>query len=195
MLSCECTFSSSEVPLSQSVYLHAIYVTTVCSPFNPATTPSLLKHWRDCLKMAPRELYTNFTLTAGPSERGHVVVIQFSWCGRKVQEGEAILQTMLSWDGERCLLKDVEVRPYKHQQENVTQILSSKGESQIAVLILRPMLTSRRLLFSENTRWLVRSTLLKSLSDKSIHKTIDVFRKCQPGASWLFGGRLSNLTV
>lgn len=136
----------------------------VIFPFNPATTPSLLKHWRDCLKVAPRELYTNFTLTAGPSERGHVVVIQFSWCGKKVQEGEAILQTMLSWDGERCLLKDVEIRPYKHQQENVSQILSSK----------------------DNTRWVVRSTLLKSLSDKSIHKTVDVFRKCQPGASWLF---------
>lgn len=97
------------------------------SPFNPATTPSLLKHWRDCLKVAPRELYTNFTLSAGPNERGHVVVIQFSWCGKKIEEGETILQTMLSWDGERCLLKDVEVRPYKHQQENVSQILSSKG--------------------------------------------------------------------
>lgn len=107
---------------------YSIFVDLISSPFNPATTPSLLKHWRDCLKIAPRELYTNFTLTAGPSERGHVVVIQFSWCGKKVQEGEAILQTMLSWDGERCLLKDVEVRPYKHQQENVSQILSSKGE-------------------------------------------------------------------
>ena len=41
-------------------------------PFNPITTPSLVKHWRDCLKKAPRELYTALTLTAGPSPSSHV---------------------------------------------------------------------------------------------------------------------------
>jgi hypothetical protein len=41
-------------------------------PYNSITTPSLLKHWRDCWKLAPRELYSNFALTAGPTAAGHV---------------------------------------------------------------------------------------------------------------------------
>lgn len=99
-----------------------------CSPFNPITAPSLLKHWRDCLKNAPRELYTNLTLAAGPSFAGHAVIIQFLWCGKTRSEGEMLLQAILSWEGETCILKDVEERPYADQQENASQILSSKGE-------------------------------------------------------------------
>ena len=134
------------------------------SPFNPITAPSLVKHWRDCIKSAPRELYTNITLTAGPSAKGHVIIMQFSWCGRLQAEGEAILQAILSWDGERCLLKDVEARPYADQQENVSQILSSRSD----------------------TRWLVRSTLLSGLTDEAIHSTIQKFESVPPGSSWLF---------
>lgn len=133
-------------------------------PFNAATAPSLLRHWRDCLKASPRELYSNFTLSAGPSASGHVIVIQFSWCGKSQSEGESILQTIMSWQGEQCLMKDVEVRPYAHQQENVSQILSSK----------------------ENSRWLIRSTLLSSLTDEAAHASVDLFKTVPAGTSWLF---------
>lgn len=47
-------------------------VASFASPFNPITTPSLMKHWRDCCKNAPRELYMNLILTAGPTPAQHV---------------------------------------------------------------------------------------------------------------------------
>jgi hypothetical protein len=124
----------------------------------------LIKHWRDCIKGAPKWLYTNITLTAGPTPKGSVIIVQFSWSGKQQVDGENILQAILAWDGERCLLKDVEVRPYAEQQENVSQILASKAD----------------------TRWLVRSTLLASLTDEAIHSTVQKFAKVPAGSSWLF---------
>ena len=45
-------------------------------PFNTVTAPSLLKHWRDCLKNAPRGLYTAVILTAGPTPSRHVRITE-----------------------------------------------------------------------------------------------------------------------
>lgn len=143
------------------------------SPFNPVTTPSLIKHWRDCIKGAPRALYTNLTLTAGPDSRGHVVILQFSWVGASRSEGEGILSALLAWEGERCLLKDVEVRDYAEQQANTSQILASKN----------------------GTRWLVRSTLISALTDAAVHDTVQKFTRVPSGTSWLFenaGGRIGD---
>lgn len=38
-----------------------------------------------------------------------------------------------------------------------------------------------------DTRWLVRSTLVHSLSDESIHQSTERFKSVPPGTSWLFG--------
>ena len=144
------------------------------SPFNPVTTPSLIKHWRDCIKGAPRPLYTNLTLTAGPDSSGHVVILQFSWAGSTRSEGETILSALLAWEGERCLLKDVEVRDFAEQQANTSQILASKSD----------------------TKWLVRSTLIRALTDTAVHDTVGKFSSTVPsGTSWLFetaGGRIGD---
>ena len=39
----------------------------------------------------------------------------------------------------------------------------------------------------DDSRWLVRSTLLLSLSDESIHETIKKFVNVPLGSSWLIG--------
>lgn len=51
-----------------------------------------------------------------------VVVIQICYLGAR-GEGEKFLQTLMSWQGERCLLKDVETRTFMEQQDSVKQVL------------------------------------------------------------------------
>lgn len=87
-----------------------------------------MKHWRDCCKGAPRELYMNLILTAGPTPAQHVVVIQLCYVGPR-SEGDQFLQNIMSWEGEVCLLKDVETRTFMTQQDSVVQILSAQGTS------------------------------------------------------------------
>ena len=45
--------------------------------FHRATAASLIAHFRDCVKGAPRELYANVLLTAGPQVTLH---FSRSWC-------------------------------------------------------------------------------------------------------------------
>lgn len=100
----------------------------ITSQFHRATAPSLIKHFRDCIKGAPRELYANILLTAGPSEKDSLVVIQMCYLGSK-QDGQAYLQAISAWDGERCLLNEVNEKCFLHQQDSVAQVLRGKGTS------------------------------------------------------------------
>lgn len=99
-----------------------------CAPsrFHRATAPSLIKHFRDCVKGAPRELYANVLLTAGPAGQDSLVVIQMCYVGPKVK-GQEFLQAISSWDGERCLLNEVDEKSFLHQQDSVAQVLRGKG--------------------------------------------------------------------
>lgn len=78
------------------------------------------------MKGAPRELYANVLFTAGPADKDSVVVVQICYVGAR-EKGQAFLQTMSSWDGERCLLNEVDEKSFLHQQDSVAQILRGKG--------------------------------------------------------------------
>ena len=101
-------------------------LTLTHSRFHRATAPSLIKHFRDCIKGAPRELYANVLLTAGPAGKDSLVVIQMCYLGTK-EEGQECLQAISSWDGERCLLNEVNEKSFLNQQDSVAQVLRGKG--------------------------------------------------------------------
>lgn len=143
-------------------------------PFNPSTAGSLICHWRDCLKSgAPRELYSNLILTAGPDSTSHVVVIQVSYLGSK-SEGEPFVSALSSWTGERVLLKDVEERSFLSQQDGVASVLKE----------------------SLGRRWMIRGDLVSTLTDNFIAKSVLRFRALGIRAVWLFelvGGAVEDL--
>ncbi|EJD08322.1 uncharacterized protein FOMMEDRAFT_16737, partial [Fomitiporia mediterranea MF3/22] len=109
--------------------------------FHPHTTASLIKHFRDCVKAAPRELYTNVLLTAGPADKGSLVVVQLCYVGPK-EKGREFLQALQSVEsGEKCLLNEVCEKTFLSQQDSVAQILRGKAGRQ----------------------WYIRSALIKPL--------------------------------
>ncbi|KAI0941510.1 hypothetical protein AcW1_003384 [Taiwanofungus camphoratus] len=131
--------------------------------FHRATAPSLIKHFRDCIKGAPRELYANVLLTAGPADKDSLVVIQMCYVGPK-EEGMVYLQAISSWDGERCLLNEVNEKSFLNQQDSVAQVLRGKAGRQ----------------------WFIRSSLIHSLPDEVINKTVIQFANTPIGCTWLF---------
>lgn len=86
------------------------------------TTPSLLRHVRDCIKSSPRTLYNNIILTAGPPGAPAIVVIQLCYSGPRA-EGEKYVQAIASWEGGRCLFQDFSERSYEMQQTAVEEVL------------------------------------------------------------------------
>ena len=101
--------------------------TLLTSRFHRATAPSLIKHFRDCIKNAPRELYANVLLTAGPADKDSLVVIQICYLGPK-ERGAEYLQAIASWGGERCLLNEVNEKSFLKQQDSIAQVLRGKGK-------------------------------------------------------------------
>ncbi|KAL9937669.1 hypothetical protein V8E36_003214 [Tilletia maclaganii] len=134
-------------------------------PFNPATAPSLIKHWRDCLKGAlPREMYTNLILVAGPNPSAHVIMIQICLL-QSAAKGETFVQAIASWTGERMLLKDVEERPFLAQQDGVAQVLKGGG----------------------GRRWIIRGDTLEILTDELISQSVQRFKNATANRGvWLF---------
>lgn len=142
----------------------SVYSGNLIYPLNPATAGSLIRHWRDCLKAGlPRKFYTNLILTAGPSKTSHVIVIQVCYLGPK-SDGEALVQAISSWTGERLLLKDVEERSFLSQQDGVAKVL--KGGT--------------------GRRWMVRGDLISTLTDDVIAKSVRNFQGLGSRAVWLF---------
>ncbi|KAL0068889.1 hypothetical protein AAF712_004220 [Marasmius tenuissimus] len=99
---------------------------SINSRFHKATASSLIKHFRDCVKGAPRELYANVFLTAGPPGKDSLVVIQMCYVGPK-EKGQEYLLALASWEGDKNLLNDVHEKSYLHQQDSVAQVLRGKG--------------------------------------------------------------------
>ncbi|KAL4249591.1 hypothetical protein ABKN59_006146 [Abortiporus biennis] len=131
--------------------------------FHRATAPSLIKHFRDCIKGAPRELYANVLLTAGPADKDSLIVIQMCYVGPK-EKGVEYLQAISSWDGERCLLNEVNEKSFLNQQDSVAQVLRGKSGRQ----------------------WFIRSSLIHSLPDEVINQTILKFSNTPIGCTWIF---------
>ncbi|KAI0819202.1 hypothetical protein BC628DRAFT_1085902 [Trametes gibbosa] len=131
--------------------------------FHRATAPSLIKHFRDCIKGAPRELYANVLLTAGPADKDSLVVIQMCYNGPK-EDGMPYLQAISSWDGERCLLNEVNEKSFLNQQDSVAQILRGRAGRQ----------------------WFLRSSLITTLPDEVINRTVLEFADTPIGCTWIF---------
>jgi hypothetical protein len=132
----------------------------VRSRFHRATAPSLLRHFRDCVKGAPRELYANVLLTAGPADKDSLVVIQMCYIGPK-EQGLEYLEALSSWSGERCLLNEVHEKTFLSQQDSVAQVLRGKRGNQ----------------------WFIRSALISSLPDEVINQTVLGFADTPVGCS------------
>ncbi|QRV84318.1 FAD-binding domain protein [Ceratobasidium sp. AG-Ba] len=142
--------------------------------FNKLTAASLIKHFRDCIKSAPRELYANCILTAGPKNKGALVVIQICYAGSRA-DGLPFLQAISSWEGEGCLLNEVQEKEFVWQQDSIAKVL--KGGS--------------------GRKWFIRSDLISSLTDEIIHQTVRRFGDTPDGCTWLFelsGGALMDTT-
>ncbi|KAL5638537.1 hypothetical protein ACGC1H_005271 [Rhizoctonia solani] len=131
--------------------------------FNKATAASLIMHFRDCIKSAPRELYANCILTAGPRNQGALVVIQICYSGPRA-EGLPFLQAISSWEGDTCLLNEVQEKEFVWQQDSVAKVL--KGGS--------------------GRKWFIRSNLITSLTDEIIYRTVRKFGDTPDGCTWLF---------
>ena len=59
---------------------------------------------------APRELYPNVLLTAGPAGKDSLMVVQMCYVGSR-EKGQEYF-TILSQDGERCLLNEVDEKSF-----------------------------------------------------------------------------------
>ncbi|KAJ7647893.1 hypothetical protein FB45DRAFT_860928 [Roridomyces roridus] len=131
--------------------------------FHRSTAPSLIKHFRDCVKGAPRELYANVLLTAGPEGKDSLIVVQMCYIGPK-EKGLEYLLALSSWDGERCLLNEVNEKSFLNQQDSMAQVLRGKPGRQ----------------------WFIRSALITSLPDEIINETVMSFADTPVGCTWIF---------
>lgn len=119
-------------------------------------------------------------LTAGPADKDSLVVVQMCYVGPK-EQGMEFLNAISSWDGERCLLNEVNEKSYLAQQDSVAQILRGKGS-----YIKYPTLTE--CLFDIPPRlagrqWFIRSSLIHSLPDDVINQTVIQFADTPIGCS------------
>ncbi|KZT72357.1 hypothetical protein DAEQUDRAFT_32334 [Daedalea quercina L-15889] len=160
--------------------------------FHRATAASLIKHVRDCIKGAPRELYANVLLTAGPADKDSLVVVQMCYVGPK-EQGMEFLNAISSWDGERCLLNEVNEKSYLAQQDSVAQILRGKGPAEYVVH--RGYSLTRYLATLAGRQWFIRSALIHSLPDEIINQTVIQFAHTPIGCTWIFelsGGAIAD---
>ena len=61
------------------------------------------------------------------------MVVQMCYVGSR-EKGQEYLDAILSWDGERCLLNEVDEKSFLHQQDSVAQVLRGKGIIVVFVL-------------------------------------------------------------
>lgn len=136
----------------------------------------------------------NLILTAGPDPSSHVrspllassraqlltrattqvVVIQLCYLGAR-SVGDQFLQSIMSWEGERCLLKDVETRTFLTQQDSVLKVLSAQGPFFLSRFSVRFLMVSFRWVAAGN-RWCIRANLMNSLPDECIYQTVAAFK-------------------
>lgn len=128
--------------------------------FNPATTPSLLRHVRDCVKGAPRALYTNIIMTAGPIGTPAIVAIQLCYSGPR-SEGEQYIQAIGAWREESPLFQDFSERTFSRQQLAVEEVLKD----------------------GRGRKWYIKSDMVSSLSDEVIDQTCQRFPSVPDGCS------------
>jgi hypothetical protein len=77
------------------------------------------------------------------------------------EKGQEFLQAISSWDGEACLLNEVDEKSFLHQQDSVAQVLRGKSGRQ----------------------WFIRSALITSLPDEMVNQTVLQFADTPIGCS------------
>lgn len=147
------------------------------SRYNKATAASLIKHFRDTVKNAPRELYANVILTAGPAGKDSLVVIQLCYIGQR-ERGKLFLDAMLAWDGEKCLLNEVNEKSFLNQQDSVAQVLRGKGMGSA-----QDEKSEFDAVHAEGRQWFIRSALVNSLPDSVVHDSVNQFSETPSGCS------------
>lgn len=145
---------------AKAYYIPTVYAGNFIFPFDKSTAPSLLRHVRDCVKGASRDLYANIILTAGPRDLDAIIVIQLCYLGSRV-EGDMYVQAIASWDGGRCLFQDFSERSFDRQQDAVKEVL--KG--------------------GEGRKWYIKSDMLNTLNDEVIDETVNRFHTVPDGCS------------
>ncbi|TFK50740.1 hypothetical protein OE88DRAFT_1680523 [Heliocybe sulcata] len=146
--------------------------------FHRPTAPSLIRHFRDCIKSAPRTLYANLLLTAGPATLDSLIVIQLCFLGPR-SRGLEFLHAIESWEGEPCLLNEVCEKAFVDQQDSVAQVLRARDN------------------IPAGRNWFIRSALISSLPDDIINKTVLQFADTPIGCTWLFelaGGAITDVS-
>ncbi|KAK8858637.1 hypothetical protein IAR55_002866 [Kwoniella newhampshirensis] len=148
---------------AKAYYVPSVYAGNMIYLFDHNSTPSLLRHVRDCIKGSPRTVYTNIIMTAGPPGAPAIVVFQLCFSGSRA-EGDNHIQAISSWEGGRSLFQDFSERKFERQQLAVEEVL--KG--------------------GYGRKWFIKSNMLKSLSDEVIDETCRRFDSVPDGCTWLF---------
>ncbi|KAG9293535.1 hypothetical protein G9A89_005538 [Geosiphon pyriformis] len=142
--------------------------------FNTNTTPALISHWRDCVKDVPRELFSSVIFTAGPTRGTGIIIIQICYVGNEITGGHYV-DTIASFPGERCLMKDVFTRPFVKWQESVANVLKH----------------------GSGNRYFIKGDLINQLPDELITRTVEAFANGNtPGAVWMIqmaGGAINDI--
>jgi hypothetical protein len=71
--------------------------------FHRATAPGLIRHYRDCIKGVPREMYANVLLTTGPAGQDGLVVLQMCYLGSR-EKGDEFMQVRAPAHRHRLIL-------------------------------------------------------------------------------------------
>ena len=89
------------------------------------------------------------------------------------------LNAISSWEGERCLLNEVNEKSYLSQQDSVAQILRGKGRYPALRYAQTPNLSE----MLAGRQWFIRSALIHSLPDEIINQTVIQFANTPIGCS------------
>jgi hypothetical protein len=99
------------------------------------------------------------------------------------EKGQEYLHALSSWDGESCLLHEVDEKSFLHQQDSVAQVLRGKG---IPLFSIRLFLLHIIISILAGRQWYIRSALISSLPDEIINETVIQFANTPVGCSTSF---------
>jgi hypothetical protein len=99
------------------------------------------------------------------------------------EKGQEYLDAILSWDGEHCLLNEVDEKSFLHQQDSVAQVLRGKGNIFSFFEINQELALTNLSFFLAGRQWFIRSALISSLPDDIINDTVMQFADTPLGCS------------
>lgn len=166
-------------PLVRSFSANVIY------PFDRESGADLIRHWRDIFHDAPKELYSNFVIAAGPqAPSGTVAILQICHLGSH-DVGMTYYQRMSAFAGAKYHFKDCDEISYLRQQALVEAVLKGAAAEQAP----EP---------ETHVKYLIEGNILSEMPEIVLTETCDRFiEHALPGSIWcfeLFGGAVSSVT-